>query len=74
MTQIELTPYLPPPAGAPLLESLTLRDWFAGQALAGILPRLMKDLKPGDEDVAAITAFNLADAMLAQRDMKSVAP
>lgn len=43
---------------------MTLRDWFAGQALAGILATLptQYDIKDNAED-----AYAYADAMLAER-------
>ena len=52
---------------------MTLRDWFAGQALSGICFTLRDDevealgdgIKGGRFIVAA--AYNLADAMLAKR-------
>ena len=44
-----------------------LRDWFAGQALAGLLPTFGKDLRPGTEDVVAEAAYAIADAMLRAR-------
>ena len=44
--------------GAP--SGLTLRDWFAGQALAGLL----REYPWGR---AAMVAYQLADAMLAAR-------
>jgi len=40
---------------------LTLRDWFAGQALAGLAA------KAEDESVTARQAYILADAMLQVR-------
>lgn len=44
---------------------MTLRDYFAGQALAGYLAAgLTKDPKPWD---AAKVAYGYADAMIAER-------
>lgn len=58
---------------------MSLRDWFAGQALQGLLAR---DLQPNsldnahvnhayvrriDPETSARTAFKIADAMLAER-------
>ena len=44
---------------------MSLRDWFAGQALSGLLS---DDVKPGDVDAAAKIAWDIADAMLAARE------
>ena len=41
-------------------EGMSLRDWFAGQALAGMLAN-------PDNHVTAATAYDFADAMLAER-------
>lgn len=41
---------------------MTLRDWFAGQALAGTLPGAM--LNP---DEYAVLAYRMADSMLRAR-------
>ncbi len=52
-----------------LQPGMSLRDWFAGKAMAGLL---MADLKVAGEDGAvarlvARAAYCLADAMLAKR-------
>ena len=44
---------------------MTLRDYFAGQALAGLLANARYDL-PMASDVSS--AFEYADAMLSQRE------
>lgn len=44
---------------------MSLRDWFAGQALAGMLNS--KALAHLNYDVQAATAYQYADAMLAER-------
>ena len=50
---------------------MSLRDWFAGQALAGILAGGFADTVPhdgpGGGDEAAGFAYQYADAMLAER-------
>lgn len=43
---------------------MSLRDWFAGQALAGIIT-----LRPNTADEAAWAAYEAADAMLAAREV-----
>lgn len=43
---------------------MSLRDWFAGQALAGIMT-----LRPNTADEAAWAAYEAADAMLAAREV-----
>jgi hypothetical protein len=45
---------------------MTLRDWFAGQALAGLLTSPSSDTAEN----WASTAYGLADAMLAARSAK----
>lgn len=47
-------------------EGMTLRDYFAGQALVGLVAnRDPEDPSPG---LAAVWAYLYADAMLAERD------
>lgn len=51
-------------------EGMTLRDWFAGQALAGMLAH--PTTNPGMTwDVYAEEAYYMADAMLKARGPKS---
>ena len=45
---------------------MTLRDWFAGQALAGFVARVPYGAFPADFIVAS-QAYQIADAMLAER-------
>jgi hypothetical protein len=45
---------------------MSLRDWFAGQALAGFLANDRFKATAEDKTVALV-CFNLADAMLAAR-------
>ena len=64
-------------------EGMTLRDWFAGQALAGVVPgiehevdKINPDSKYYDQrsdqlhQCAAIRAYCYADAMLKAREAK----
>jgi hypothetical protein len=46
---------------------MTLRDWFAGQALIGHLAFPRSDLSPSQ---AAILSYACADAMIAAREVK----
>ena len=46
---------------------MTLRDYFAGQALAGILSYPDAHLVAGTASQAAGSAYQIADAMLAAR-------
>jgi hypothetical protein len=48
---------------------MTLRDWFAGQALAGMLAGNPTE-SPNEEWFAGI-AYTMADAMLVERERKS---
>lgn len=45
---------------------MTLRDWFAGQALAGIMAN--SEFKHCTTDEMVMTAKHLADAMIAARN------
>ena len=53
------------PAGSDY-DGMTLRDWFAGQALAGLARGHSEYLTP-PRDIA-YDCYELADAMLAQRE------
>jgi len=47
---------------------MTLRDYFAGQALAGIITAEWVDDEPSKwEQRISITAYAIADAMIAER-------
>ncbi len=50
---------------------MTLRDWFAGQALAGVIPTCnMEDIREDDktkEMLFARKVYRIADAMLKAR-------
>ena len=61
-----MTPNTPDggPAFPDIVLRATLRDWFAGQALAGIATR--GSVLPYNED--AEMAYRWADAMLAERE------
>jgi len=54
---------------------MTLRDWFAGHALTGLLAWSPTDvLRQYDPDSAAAKAYRMADAMLAARDQAEAGP
>jgi hypothetical protein len=50
-------------------QGMTLRDWFAGQALAGLCASTTHDDSPGTA-LLATWAYQQADAMLKARDAK----
>ena len=65
--------YLPDDERHRLWAGMTLRDWFAGKALAGQLanprwPNADGVLPASEEDCAAHWAYSFADAMLKERD------
>lgn len=49
-------------------KDMTLRDYFAGQALLGMLERIDTKHPRGCVDGYAIDCYALADAMLAERN------
>jgi len=54
-------------------DGMTLRDWFAGQALNGMLAHSTRykpraGAKGGWHDAISEEAFGIADAMIAERD------
>lgn len=51
------------------IPAMTLRDYFAGQAISGI----MTD-DDWDENIVARSAYAIADAMLAEREKTTVSP
>lgn len=57
------------PGGASPTEGMSLRDWFAGQAISAIIQR--GEPSPGigtTFDMMAADAYAFADALLAQRE------
>ena len=56
-----------PELAEPLLESLTIRDYFAGQAMLGIMNL---KIKPDTfiAEVVGVECYKIADAMLKERD------
>lgn len=46
---------------------MSLRDYFAGQALAG-MAMTVNWFEPEDQSGAAVASYRIADAMLAQRE------
>ena len=69
------TPYTVNMNPSPMAHSMTLRDWFAGQALMGLLPSAVAGLIPVEAweqtlNGAAANAYIVADAMLAAREVR----
>ena len=73
-SQDEGGPAFPNPSAS--CSGMSLRDWFAGHALAGLItidPQQLEgafDEEGFYEAVCAKAAYNLADAMLAERAKK----
>lgn len=62
--------YMRPSDGSPEWpqEGMSLRDWFAGQALAGLVPNAAWDYSSGPCNAAAAErCYAIADAMLEAR-------
>lgn len=53
--------------GYPAWPGVTLRDWFAGQALSCVYGRFEKGSDPAPVDLA-VQAYFIADAMIAIRE------
>lgn len=51
-----------------IADGMTLRDWFAGQALIGITSALAQGIRPNDIKHLAADCYGIADAMLAERN------
>lgn len=62
-------PAFPVPQYRNTLPGMSLRDWFAGQALAGIMANA--DNGWADHNELSNTAFIYADAMLAARNQNT---
>lgn len=54
-------------------DGMTLRDWFAGQALAGLLASFTGDVALPDSDRATRAAYAYADAMITRRAVPAAA-
>ena len=55
----------PHPSGAQGCDGITLRDWFAGQAIAGWVSQ------EWNAEEAARVAYQAADAMMAERNRRA---
>jgi hypothetical protein len=51
-------------------DGLTARDWFAGQALAGLVQLVTAVKGPVAAEELASIAYGVADAILAERDKR----
>lgn len=69
MTKIDGGPAFPLPVTEwnPGNAGMSLRDWFAGQALMGLFAQSEITVAPSANDVAQIV-YNMADAMIAARN------
>ena len=55
--------------GGGLAKDMTLRDWFAGQALVGLLASTNYDANPhGFTGDAALVSYRIANHMLIERE------
>lgn len=61
-----ISPFIQP---VPTVPSMTLRDWFAGQAMQGLLACGEAD-NEHTSSVTAAASYRIADAMLAAREVK----
>ena len=50
-------------------EGMSLRDWFAGMALSGVVPECSGD---GWEERLAESVYKIADKMIEERDQDAV--
>jgi len=66
----EPEPLVTKPISLPLAESMSLRDWFAGQALNAIASTLNDGIRPDELHFLTLDAYGVADAMLAAREVK----
>ena len=57
-----ITPDMPVDGGP----GMSLRDWFAGMAMQGMLSNSLMRISSNPE--AALTAYSIADAMIVQRE------
>jgi len=53
-------------------DGMTLRDWFAGQALAGFMANTRRPTTIAEDDAA--WCYTIADAMLVARSTRSPQP
>jgi hypothetical protein len=55
--------------GGAVAEGMTLRDYFAAKAMQGILTATLTPTTVWSQDELAETAYNVADAMLKEREV-----
>ncbi len=60
-----------PPGGEVFLSGLSIRDWFAGQALPTIIHLTLNNDGSWDADACAAGAYAVSDAMLRTRKIAS---
>ena len=49
------------------VDNFTLRDYFAGQALAGIMTNIKQDFGENPQEYIAKICYNYADALIKER-------
>lgn len=47
---------------------MTLRDYFAAKAMQGIVSMFHRGIRPGDISLMCADVYNIADAMIAERN------
>lgn len=62
------------------IDGMTLRDWFAGQIMVGLIPDILEQFELIEErndrielvEIKSITAYRISDIMLKTREREDV--